>query len=93
MVVNNLTGKDDIMRYNAIPGVVYINPEIAGVGETEESARAKGIAYKVARLSIGLCRAFFRRKRRAVSDYARCLQVKNTAKSSVFTCWETRAVK
>lgn len=58
VVVNNLTGKDDIMRYNAIPGVVYINPEIAGVGETEESARAKGIAYKVARLSMAYAGRF-----------------------------------
>ena len=58
VVVNNLTGKDDIMRYNAIPGVVYINPEIAGVGETEESARAKGIAYKVAKLSMAYAGRF-----------------------------------
>ncbi|MEA4950831.1 MAG: dihydrolipoyl dehydrogenase [Petrimonas sp.] len=58
VVVNNLTGKDDIMRYNAIPGVVYINPEIAGVGETEESARTKGIAYKVAKLSMAYAGRF-----------------------------------
>ncbi len=52
VVVNNLTGRDDIMRYNAIPGVVYTNPEVAGVGETEESAKAKNIAYKVAKLPM-----------------------------------------
>ncbi|HTO36779.1 MAG TPA: dihydrolipoyl dehydrogenase, partial [Dysgonamonadaceae bacterium] len=52
VVVNNLTGRNDIMRYNAIPGVVYINPEVAGVGETEESAKKKGIAYKVAKLPM-----------------------------------------
>lgn len=52
VVVNNLTGRNDVMRYNAVPGVVYINPEIAGVGETEESAKAKGIDYKVAKLSM-----------------------------------------
>ena len=52
VVVNNLTGRNDIMRYNAIPGVVYINPEVAGVGETEESAKAKNIAYKVAKLPM-----------------------------------------
>ncbi len=40
------------MRYNAIPGVVYISPEVAGVGETEETAKAKGIAYKVAKLPM-----------------------------------------
>ncbi|MEA4904940.1 MAG: dihydrolipoyl dehydrogenase [Petrimonas sp.] len=58
VVVNNLTGKNDIMRYNAIPGVVYINPEIAAVGETEESAKAKGIAYKVAKLSMAYAGRF-----------------------------------
>ena len=52
VVVNNLTGKTDIMRYNAIPGVVYISPEVAGVGETEESAKEKGIAYKTAKLPM-----------------------------------------
>ena len=52
VVVNNLTGRNDIMRYNAIPGVVYTNPEVAGVGETEESAKAKNIAYKVVSLPM-----------------------------------------
>jgi len=52
VVVNNLTGRHDVMRYNAIPGVVYTNPEVAGVGETEESAKAKGIAYIVAKLPM-----------------------------------------
>ncbi len=58
VVVNNLTGKSDIMRYNAIPGVVYINPEIAAVGETEESANAKNIAYKVAKLPMAYAGRF-----------------------------------
>ena len=52
VVVNNLTGGNDIMRYHAIPGVVYTNPEVAGVGETEESAKTKGIAYNVAKLPM-----------------------------------------
>ena len=52
VVVNNLTGRIDTMRYNAIPGVVYTNPEVAGVGETEETAKAKAIAYKVAKLPM-----------------------------------------
>lgn len=58
VVVNNLIGRNDIMRYNAIPGVVYTNPEVAGVGETEESAKAKGIAYKVAKLSMAYAGRF-----------------------------------
>lgn len=58
VVVNNLTGRADIMRYNAIPGVVYTNPEVAGVGETEESAKEKNIAYKVAKLSMSFAGRF-----------------------------------
>lgn len=58
VVVNNLTGRNDVMRYNAIPGVVYTNPEVAGVGETEESAKAKGIDYKVAKLPMAYAGRF-----------------------------------
>jgi dihydrolipoamide dehydrogenase len=58
VVVNNLTGRNDIMRYNAIPGVVYTNPEVAGVGETEESARAKGIKFSIAKLPMAYAGRF-----------------------------------
>ena len=50
--VNNMTGKKDIMRYNAIPSVIYTNTELACGGETEETAKAKGIDYEVANLSM-----------------------------------------
>jgi dihydrolipoamide dehydrogenase len=43
VAVNNMLGKKDTMRYNAIPGVVYTNPELGAVGETEYSARKKGM--------------------------------------------------
>ncbi|WP_373812319.1 dihydrolipoyl dehydrogenase family protein, partial [Porphyromonas loveana] len=36
---------DETMSYRAVPGVVYTNPEVAGVGETEESLRKAGRAY------------------------------------------------
>ena len=52
VVINNLTGKRDTMRYNAVPSVIYTNPEVATVGETEESCAAKGIAFKVANISM-----------------------------------------
>ncbi|CCX54626.1 dihydrolipoyl dehydrogenase [Bacteroides sp. CAG:1060] len=42
VAVNNILGKDDRMSYRAIPGIVYTNPEVAGVGITEEQAAAKG---------------------------------------------------
>jgi dihydrolipoamide dehydrogenase len=58
VVVNNLTGRPDRMRYNAIPGVVYTNPEVAGVGLTEEAASAQNIAYKVAKLPLAYAGRF-----------------------------------
>ena len=47
VAINNILGKKDFMRYNVIPSVIYTNPEIGTVGETEESAKAKGIDVKV----------------------------------------------
>ena len=58
VVVNNLTGREDTMRYDAIPGVVYTNPEISGVGLTEEQAKERGIAYKVASLPMAYAGRF-----------------------------------
>lgn len=52
VVINNLLGKRDVMRYNAVPSVIYTNPEVGTVGETEESAKAKGIACKTASISM-----------------------------------------
>ena len=40
------------MSYKAIPGVVYTNPEIAGVGKTEEELQAEGIPYTVKKLPM-----------------------------------------
>ena len=52
VAVNHLLGREDAMRYNAIPGVVYTHPEVAGVGLTEEEAAAKGIAVRVQKLPM-----------------------------------------
>jgi dihydrolipoamide dehydrogenase len=52
VVVNNLTGGTDTMRYNAIPGVGYTNPEVACVGYTEEAAKKAGIDYRVQKLPM-----------------------------------------
>ena len=52
VAVNNIAGKPDRMRYNAIPGVVYTNPEVAGVGLTEAEAKQKGIDYSVVKLPM-----------------------------------------
>ena len=58
VVVNNLTGRPDAMRYNAIPGIVYTNPEVAGVGLTEEQAQKEGIEYKIAKLPMAYAGRF-----------------------------------
>lgn len=50
--INNILGKKDIMRYNAIPSVIYTNPEVGCVGENEETAKQKGIEFEVAKLSM-----------------------------------------
>ena len=52
VAINNILGKKDIMRYNAIPSVIYTNPEVGGVGETEETAKAKGMDVEVANLTM-----------------------------------------
>lgn len=58
VVVNNLTGRNDRMRYNAIPGVVYTNPEFSGVGLTEERAKEKNIPYRVVKLPMAYAGRF-----------------------------------
>ena len=42
VAVNTILGKKDKMEYNAIPSVIYTNPEAASIGETLERAKAKG---------------------------------------------------
>ena len=58
VVVNNLTGRKDVMRYNAIPGVVYTNPEFSGIGLTEDTAKEKNIAYRIATLPMAYAGRF-----------------------------------
>ena len=50
--VNVIRGIDDTMRYDAIPSVIYTNPEAASVGETEESAAEKGLNAKTVKLPL-----------------------------------------
>ncbi len=44
-----LAGQAGHVKYDAIPGVVYTNPEIAAVGKTEDDLKAEGVAYRVGR--------------------------------------------
>lgn len=58
VAVNNILGKEDHMRYDAIPGIVYTNPEVAGVGLTEEQAAASGKEYSVVKLPMAYAGRF-----------------------------------
>ena len=58
VAVNNILGRADRMRYDAIPGVVYTNPEVAGAGLTEAEAKQKGIDYKVLKLPMAYAGRF-----------------------------------
>jgi dihydrolipoamide dehydrogenase len=58
VAVNNILGRDDEMSYRAIPGVVYTNPEIAGVGQTEENLKSSGTEYVVHKLPMAFSGRF-----------------------------------
>jgi dihydrolipoamide dehydrogenase len=45
--IERIAGKAGHVNYDAIPNVVYTNPEVAGVGLTEDLARQKEIPVKV----------------------------------------------
>jgi dihydrolipoamide dehydrogenase len=45
VAVNHMTGVKDVMRYDAIPAVIYTYPEVAGVGLTEAAAKEKGLDF------------------------------------------------
>ncbi len=50
--INNILGKKDRVNYNAIPSVIYTNPEVASVGETTESAKEKGLDVSVQTVTL-----------------------------------------
>ena len=81
VAINTILGKKDHMRYHAIPSVIYTNPEVGAVGETEESAKAKGMDVEVVKLPLmysgryvaenedsrdGICKVLVDRKYRRV---------------------------
>jgi dihydrolipoamide dehydrogenase len=45
--VENIAGKSGHVNYDAIPGIIYTNPELAGVGMTEDQAKEKGTNVRV----------------------------------------------
>ncbi len=58
IVVANLTGGNEMMRTEAVPSVVYTNPEVACVGLTEAGAKAAGKEYKVVNLPMAYAGRF-----------------------------------
>ena len=77
VAVNNILGRKDRMEYNAIPSVIYTNPEAAAIGETLETAKAKGYDARETKLPMmysgrfmaenergeGLCKLVWNRER------------------------------
>ncbi|MCL4142615.1 UNVERIFIED_CONTAM: hypothetical protein GTU68_052695 [Idotea baltica] len=47
-----IAGKHGHVNYSVIPGVIYTHPEVSSVGETEETLKAAGRAYKVGKFSF-----------------------------------------
>jgi dihydrolipoamide dehydrogenase len=45
--VENLAGKSGHVNYDAIPSIIYTNPELAGVGITEDQAKEQGIEVRI----------------------------------------------
>jgi len=52
VAVNNMLGVRDEVHYESIPSVIYTNPEVAGVGETSESVKEKGLDAKVTTVTM-----------------------------------------
>lgn len=44
--VEHMAGLPGHVNYEAIPGIVYTHPEVAGVGKTEQQLQAEGVPYK-----------------------------------------------
>ncbi len=51
-VAEVIAGKVGHVNYGVIPGVIYTSPEVASVGQTEETLKAEGRAYKVGKFSF-----------------------------------------
>jgi dihydrolipoamide dehydrogenase len=59
--VEMIAGKAGHVNYEVIPGIIYTNPELAGVGLTEDDAKEKGIKVRVGKFP-------FRANGRAVAN-------------------------
>ncbi|MGP1358448.1 dihydrolipoyl dehydrogenase [Roseicyclus sp.] len=51
-VAEVIAGKHGHVNYGVIPSVIYTHPEVSAVGETEDSLKKAGRAYKVGKFSF-----------------------------------------
>lgn len=51
-VAEILAGQAGHVNYGVIPGVVYTNPEVASVGQTEDDVKDAGIEYKIGKFNF-----------------------------------------
>ncbi len=58
VAVNNMFGRKDRIRYEAIPAVIYTHPEVASVGRTEEQLREQGVDYVKSVAPMGIAGRF-----------------------------------
>jgi dihydrolipoamide dehydrogenase len=59
--VETIAGKAGHVNYEVIPGIIYTNPELAGVGLTEDLAKEKGMEVRIGKFP-------FRANGRAVAN-------------------------
>ena len=64
VAINHILGVEDRMNYDCVPGVVYTNPEVAGVGKTEEELIKSGLSYRVSKLPMAYSGRFVARMNR-----------------------------
>ncbi len=58
VAVDNMLGKNAQMSYRAIPGIIYTQPEVAGVGITEDQLKKEGISYRKHQLPMAFAGRF-----------------------------------
>lgn len=97
VAVNCILGAKDIIRYHAVPGVIYTNPEAGAVGMTEKEALSQGYDVAVSKLPMaysgrfvaenegeeGMCKLIFDKKRKTLLG-AHLLG--NPASEIIFSC-------
>jgi dihydrolipoamide dehydrogenase len=52
VAIKHICGEQAVMRYNAIPSCIYLEPQVAALGLTEEEARARCATVKIGTFPI-----------------------------------------